>query len=233
MNSLIANNSISMSSLDISSLVGSRHDKVKQSIERLVDRKVIAQPPMGDVLEYGSNNRAYTTQVYVFSGEQGKRDSIVVVAQLSPEFTARLVDRWQELEKGAGFHIPSTLSEALQLAADQARQIEMDRPKVQHYDAVVERSGLLNATQVAQKVGISAVALNKHLDSLGVYNKTVKRGRTFKQWFVDDGLGELKQVGDGYTQALFTLKGEAWVIEKMISEGVYTPKNPTLSLAEL
>ena len=33
-----------------------------------------------------------------FPGEQGKRDSIVVVAQLSPEFTARLVDRWQELE---------------------------------------------------------------------------------------------------------------------------------------
>ncbi len=27
-----------------------------------------------------------------------KRDSYVVVAQLSPELTARLVDRWQELE---------------------------------------------------------------------------------------------------------------------------------------
>lgn len=27
-----------------------------------------------------------------------KRDTLVVVAQLSPEFTARLVDRWQELE---------------------------------------------------------------------------------------------------------------------------------------
>ncbi|MGL9734753.1 MAG: hypothetical protein ACR5LF_00365 [Symbiopectobacterium sp.] len=43
-------------------------------------------------------------------GEQGKRDSIIVVAQLCPEFTARLcpeftarlVDRWQELEKLAG-----------------------------------------------------------------------------------------------------------------------------------
>ena len=36
--------------------------------------------------------------MYVFSGEQGKRDSIIVVAQNSPEFTAILVDRWQELE---------------------------------------------------------------------------------------------------------------------------------------
>ena len=38
-------------------------------------------------------------KVYVFEGEQGKRDSIIVVAQNCPEFTARLVDRWQELEK--------------------------------------------------------------------------------------------------------------------------------------
>ena len=38
---------------------------------------------------------------YIFSGERGKRDSIVVVAQLSPEFTARLVDRWQQLEQQA------------------------------------------------------------------------------------------------------------------------------------
>ncbi|MDC8640324.1 hypothetical protein [Xanthomonas hortorum] len=29
-------------------------------------------------------------KLYSFAGDQGKRDSIVVVAQLSPEFTARL-----------------------------------------------------------------------------------------------------------------------------------------------
>lgn len=34
-----------------------------------------------------------------FESEEGKRDSIIVVAQLSPEFTARLVDRWKELEE--------------------------------------------------------------------------------------------------------------------------------------
>lgn len=229
MNNLISNVAVSMTSQEIADLVGSRHDDVKRSIERIAARGVIAYPPMADVQEIGGNNRKYTTQVYVFSGEQGKRDSIVVVAQLSPEFTARLVDRWQELEFCSGFRVPKTLSEALQLAADQAKQIEQDKPKVQHYDAVVERSGLLNATQVAQKVGLSAVSLNKILSEMKVYNKSVKRGRAFNQWFVDKGLGELKQVDGGYSQALFTLKGEAWVIEKMVSEGVYTPKGyPTL-----
>ena len=60
-------------------------------------------------------------RVYVFEGEQGKRDSIIVVAQLSPEFTARLVDRWRELEDAA-VNIPKTLPEALRLAADLAEQ---------------------------------------------------------------------------------------------------------------
>lgn len=229
MANLIVGSEMRMTSLQIAELVESRHDDVKRSIDRIANRGVIAYPPMADVQETGGNNRTYTTQVYVFSGEQGKRDSIIVVAQLSPEFTARLVDRWQELENATSFRIPSTLSEALQLAADQARKIEADKPKVQHYDVVVERSGLLNATQVGQKVGLSAVSLNKALLEMRVYNASVKRGRAFNQWFIDQGLGELKQVEGGYTQALFTLKGEAWVIEKMISEGVYSPKSRSVS----
>ncbi|MAR73779.1 MULTISPECIES: phage antirepressor KilAC domain-containing protein [unclassified Halomonas] len=92
---------LTMSSLEIADLVESRHDKVKQSTERLSERGVIARPPMGDVQETKGNNRPYTTKVYIFQGEQGRRDSYVVVAQLCPEFTARLVDRWQELEQQA------------------------------------------------------------------------------------------------------------------------------------
>lgn len=95
-NSIIANENsiVTMSSLDICELVGSRHDKVKQSIERLAERGVITLPPMGEKSTAGR-----PVSFYLFEGEHGKRDSIVVVAQLSPEFTARLVDRWQELEK--------------------------------------------------------------------------------------------------------------------------------------
>jgi hypothetical protein len=53
----------------------------------------------------------YTTlkaRVYHYY-EVNKRDSYVIVAQLCPEFTARLVDRWQELESGAGMVVPQTL----------------------------------------------------------------------------------------------------------------------------
>jgi hypothetical protein len=36
-----------------------------------------------------------------------ERDSYVIVAQLSPEFTSKLVDRWQELEVAVAKHAPT------------------------------------------------------------------------------------------------------------------------------
>lgn len=118
------------------------------------------------------------------------------------------------------FQIPQTLGEALQLAADQAKQLELAAPKVAHYDKVVDRHTLLTATQVGQKIGLSAIMLNRVLDEIGVYNKALKRGRAFKQWFIDKELGEMKQTDMGHSQALFSLKGEAWVIERLASESV-------------
>lgn len=101
---LFSSDSAKMTSLDIAELVGSRHDKVKQSIERLAtDRKdrnaIITLPPMGEASFKDSIGKTQRTTVYLFQGAQAKRDSLVVVAQLSPEFTADIVDRWIYLEK--------------------------------------------------------------------------------------------------------------------------------------
>ncbi|ANC82985.1 Rha family transcriptional regulator [Pseudomonas putida] len=117
---LITATALTMSSRDIADLVGSRHDKVKQSIERLVERRVIVQPPMGDEQTTDSLGRPRTESVY----HVNKRDSFVVVAQLSPEFTAALVDRWQELEAQLTGRpiVPQSLPEALRLAADLAEE---------------------------------------------------------------------------------------------------------------
>lgn len=145
---------------------------------------------------------------------------MVLVAQNSPEFTAAVVDRWQDLESKSESKIPQTYSEALQLAADQARQLEIAAPKVAFVDNLVDRSNLMNATQVAQKHGKSAIWLNKQLSELGVYNRSVKRAKAFQQWFVDCGYGEMKKNEMGYDQPLFTNAGEVWINEKLYSEGV-------------
>ena len=124
------------------------------------------------------------------------------------------------LESKLAPKIPQTLAQALRLAADQAEQLEIQAPKVAFFDRVAARETLMTATQVAQKVGKSAIALNKMLDDLDVYSRNVKRARVFKQWFIDAGYGELKQTDLGYSQPLFTPAGEIWVIQKLVSEGI-------------
>ena len=223
MNILTQKLSLTISSLQISEMLASRHDKVKQSIERLaLNKSVIALPPVG-VVQTMSNNRFYDTDVYLFTGEQGKRDSIIVVAQLSPEFTAVLVDRWQELERQQAqpvFQIPQTLSEALQLAAKQTLQIEQDKPKVDHYNAIVNRDNLLNAKSVASKMSLTAQAMNKALTAMGVYDKRIVGAKVFNQKFINDGLGVMRQTSNGYTQAMFTLAGEAWIVDKLACKAI-------------
>ncbi|MFM5713731.1 Rha family transcriptional regulator [Aeromonas allosaccharophila] len=90
---------VTMTSLEISDLTGSRHDNVKRTIERLAERGVIQSPPLEEIENKQSLGPRNKTMAYVFAGKQGKRDSLIVVAQLCPEFTARIVDRWQELEE--------------------------------------------------------------------------------------------------------------------------------------
>lgn len=214
---LMKNEQLTMTSREMADLVEKRHDNVKRVIETLADQGVIEFPQIEEI-----STATKPVSVFIFTGERGKRDSIIVVAQLSPQFTARLVDRWQELEakQGKPFpQIPHSFSEALQLAANQAKLLEQQAPKVEFFDRLVDRETLMNASQVAQKHKMSAIKLNKILEDLNVYSKTIKRGRVFQQWFIDNGFGQLRQTELGFSQALFTPAGEAWVCEKLISEG--------------
>ncbi len=86
---------LTMTSLEIADLVGSNHADVRRSMERLAEKGVVTLPPLAEVSNPGAGPK--TIKVYCV----GKRDSYVIVAQLSPEFTARLVDRWQQLEEQA------------------------------------------------------------------------------------------------------------------------------------
>src|SRR5690554_3789934 len=144
--------SLTMSSREIADVVGSRHDSVKRAIERLAAKGVIELPPMVEI----PTSTKPTTEYRV-----GKRDSYVVVAQLSPEFTAKLVDRWQELESQLAPQIPTTLSGALRLAADQAEQIERQQkeiaeaqPAIQFLDKFVEAKSTRSLREVAKVLGV-------------------------------------------------------------------------------
>lgn len=216
---LMQNNSATMDSLEIAELVGSHYSDVNRSISRLASRGVIEYPPMAKVEQNQSLSPNNKKSVYTFSGEKGKRDSLIVVAQLSPEFTGAIVDRWIELERQVKEpvpQLPTNYIEALEQLIVKEKALIAAQPKINHYDTVVARDTLINATTVAQSVGLpSARKLNTELERLKVYNMTCKRGRVFQSWFMTKGYGEMKQGDTGHHQALFTTSGQAWIVEKL------------------
>lgn len=198
MNELINGNAIKMTSIEIAELVGSRHDKVKQSIERLAARGVIRNPPMVVFEKINNLGLLRGVEAYVFEGEQGKRDSIVVVAQLSPEFTARLVDRWRELEETT-VNIPKTLPEALRLAADLAEkkmqlenQLAIAAPKVEFADRVGEASGILIGN-FAKVVGIGPNKLFAWMRDHKILIASGSRRNVPMQEYMDRGYFTVKE----------------------------------------
>ncbi|ROM94415.1 phage antirepressor KilAC domain-containing protein [Pseudomonas brassicacearum] len=145
--------SVTMSSQEITDLVGARHDSVKRTIERLAEKGVIQIPPM---VEKPTGGRP--SAEYVFSGDKGKRDSIVVVAQLSPEFTATLVDRWQELEErsakpvfdyAAALNDPRTLLALLTQNVTKVVALEADNTELSHENLMLEQKVAADAPKTA------------------------------------------------------------------------------------
>ena len=239
MNLMKIENGLKMNSIEISDLVESRHDKVKQSIERLVANGAISQPPLGEV-RVQRERRAESVEVYEFLGEQGRRDSIVVVAQLSPLFTARLVDRWQELEaqnkelQTYGMVLPKTYGEAiialgqnLVVIEQQTKQLEVAKPKVEFVDTFVDRGSNRNITSVAKELGITAISLGMWLRAKGYMNKSTKKQEWNKE-FIDKGYGvqklfntEVKEdTFKSGSQVLVTPAGDLFIKEQVKKHGL-------------
>lgn len=89
-NIIATNQPLSMSSKEMAELTGVRHDNVMRTIKSLIEKKILLTSNCGEYQD--STGRKLPCY---FSD---KRDSLVIVARLSPEFTAKVVDRWQELE---------------------------------------------------------------------------------------------------------------------------------------
>ncbi|EIW0208477.1 phage antirepressor KilAC domain-containing protein, partial [Escherichia coli] len=229
---LINSNTIKMTSIEIAELVGSRHDKVKQSIERLAVRGVIRNPPMVVFEKINNLGLLRGVEAYVFEGEQGKRDSIIVVAQLSPEFTARLVDRWRELE-GATAKIPQTFSEALRLAADLEdqkaeleKQLALAAPKVEFADRVGEASGILIGN-FAKVVGIGPNKLFAWMRDHKILIASGSRRNVPMQEYMDRGYFTVKETAVNTNHGIqisFTTKitgrGQQWLTRKLLDNGM-------------
>ena len=224
--SISNNQTLTMSSREIASYTGKKHNHVIRDIKKLYSELYDDDPSLDNLKNIG---KELVSGVFVDVDVRGyvqyfnldKKHTDCLLTGYSAKARMNVISRWHELESKQQPQIPTNFAEALQLAADQAKQLELAAPKVAFVDNLVSRDNLMTATQVASKHKISAVKLNRLLDELGgVYNKSVKRGRVFIQSFIDSGYGEVKQTEQGYSQALFTPAGEVYINEKLIIEGV-------------
>ena len=212
---------LTMTSAEIGELVESRHDSVKRTIERLAERGVIQLPPLVDV----PNHLGQTVSVYQLE----KRDSLVVVAQLSPEFTARIVDRWQELEAQQAPALPATYLDALRahLASEEkaaALAIEVQKkeqalveaaPKVEFVERYVQASsGALGFRQVCKTLCLNGKWLAEFLELHQIMYRLGGKHTPYQQ-HIQAGRFEVKtgvsDSGYGYVQPKFTPKGVEWL----------------------
>ncbi len=222
MNSLISTAEVkTMSSREIAELTGKRHDNVLRDIDFIHSN---LSESSKSVSYKGYNNQSQREWLLT------KRDTLLVVSGYSVELRARIIDRWQELEeqvRKAALPDFANPAEAARAWANEYEQkliaqekLSIAAPKAEVYDRIVERNNLYNASQVAQKFGQSAVWLNKQLEQFGVYNRSVKRGRAFQQWFIDKGYGIMRETENGRSQAMFYAEGEMWIVGKLTDEGL-------------
>lgn len=210
----LSNSVVTMSSREIASLTGSNHSDVRRSIERLSEANLLSQP-LADTPYINEQNR----QTY-YEYHLNKRDSLVVVVRLSPEFTAVVVDRWQELEHKS--QVPQSLPEALRLAADLAEekqqlenQLSIAAPKVEFVDRYVKENGSMTFRQVAKLLNAKEHEFNCFLLDQHIMYR-LNGALTPRQQHSALGRFEVKTGTNtlnnhAFAQSRFTPKGVKWV----------------------
>ncbi|MFQ6291469.1 phage antirepressor KilAC domain-containing protein [Yersinia enterocolitica] len=205
---------VTMSSREIAVLTGSNHSDVRRSIERLSEANLLSQP-LADTPYINEQNR----QTY-YEYHLNKRDSLVVVVRLSPEFTAVVVDRWQELEHKS--QVPQTLPEALRLAADLAEekqqlenQLSIAAPKAEFVDRYVKANGSMTFRQVAKlpnaKEHEFTYLLLDHRIMYRLNGALIPRQQHIDLERFEIKTGTNTVNNHAFTQARFTPKGVKWI----------------------
>lgn len=146
-----------MSTREIADLIEKQHANIKISAERLSEKGVIGTLA---TQEFTHNGNIYTEYLL------NKRDSLILVAQNCPEYTARIVDRWQYLEEQAAKPIdpmvilsdPAAMRGLLLTYTEKVIALESEvqilTPKARALDRISLSDGSMCITNAAKVLGV-------------------------------------------------------------------------------
>jgi phage antirepressor YoqD-like protein len=206
-----------MSSREIAELTEKRHDNVLADARKML----VELHGEGGILSFQD------TQVNPQNGQEypvlrlPKRETLILVSGYSVTMRARIIDRWQELEEAQAIKVPTTLSGALRLAAEQAEKIEAQalmienqRPAVEFVERyTVADHGAKGFREVCKLLGANEARFKEFLTASKIMYRLGK-SLTAYQNHIDANRFEVKAGeanGHAYNRCLFTPKGVAWV----------------------
>lgn len=210
--SIVSKTNGQVQTMSSTQLVELLHFESKSSLNKAI-KKMFQSKIDDSTVESSRDSRGYVEEYYL-----PELESKMFVAKHDINYLEEITQFWIN-GKNKQPQLPQTFAEALQLAADQAKQLELAAPKVAFVDKLVSKKNLMNVTSVAQKHGLSAIKLNKILLAHDVYSKSIKHGKVYRQWFIDKNYGEMKQTDSGFSQPMITNSGEVWINELLIAHG--------------
>lgn len=202
-----------MSSLEIAELTGKRHADVMRDIRNIVEQ-------IGNEAERNFALSSYVSEqnkelpMYVLD----KKGSLCLASGYDAKLRMAIINRWEqlELERRSAFKVPTSFAEALQLAADQAKEleekqklIEEQKPKAEYFDELVDRKLNINFRDTAKELGV------KEKDFI---NFLLARNYIYR-----DKKGQIKPIAIHVEKGLFEIK--EWKSQhKAGNQTLITPK---------
>jgi phage regulator Rha-like protein len=240
-----------MTSLQIAEITGKRHADVMKAIRKMEPAWSKINEGNFSLVDY-QDKKGETRPCYSLN----KEECLYIATKFNDEARAKLIKRWKELEEQHQKpSVPQNYLEALkslvkseeekqQLALENKKQqeqivtisktnmelgnkiIEM-LPKVSYYDKILQSNATMTVTQIAQDYGMSAMRLNKELESMRIQHKVRGQWILFAQ-FLEGGYVHSRAVdivrSDGWHDVKYntewTTKGRIFLYESLKAKGI-------------
>lgn len=240
-----------MTSLQIAEITGKPHADVMKAIRKMEPAWSKINEGIFSLVEY-KDKKGETRPCYSLN----KEECLYIATKFNDEARAKLIKRWKELEEQHQKpSVPQNYLEALkslvkseeekqQLALENKKQqetiltiskenMELGNkitdmlPKVSYYDKILQSNATMTITQIAQDYGMSAIKMNKELESMRIQHKMRGQWILFAQ-FLKGGYVHSRAVdivrSDGSHDVKYntewTTKGRIFLYEALKAKGI-------------